>query len=174
MCMLSCFSHIHLLVTPWTVAHQAPLSMGFSGQEYWSGLPCPPSGDLPDPGIELVSHVSCIGRQVLYYSHHLGSPNYHQVLSTLLPISAISTTLVQATLTFSTALTTCSSYLGSLHPPLHPVQSTWCPINIPVNQNHTTELTALYPEPFGGSHMIWTCSKTLPGKKSYSLKENKV
>ena len=38
--------------TQWTVAHQAPLSMGFSRQEYWSGLPCPPPGDLPDPGIE--------------------------------------------------------------------------------------------------------------------------
>ena len=41
--------------TPWTVAHQAPLSMGFSRQEYWSGLPCPAPGDLPDPGIELTS-----------------------------------------------------------------------------------------------------------------------
>ena len=40
------------LVTPWTVAHQDPLSMGFSRQEYWSRLPCPPLGDLPDPGIE--------------------------------------------------------------------------------------------------------------------------
>ena len=39
-------------VTPWTVAHQAPLSMGFSRQEYWSGLPCPSPEDLPDPGIE--------------------------------------------------------------------------------------------------------------------------
>ena len=39
-------------VDPWTVAHQAPLSMGFSRQEYWSGLPCPLSGSLPDPGIE--------------------------------------------------------------------------------------------------------------------------
>ena len=38
--------------TPWTVAHQAPLSMGFSRQEYWSGLPFPSPGDLPDPGIE--------------------------------------------------------------------------------------------------------------------------
>ena len=38
--------------TPWTVAHQAPPSMGFSRQEYWSGLPFPPPGDLPDPGIE--------------------------------------------------------------------------------------------------------------------------
>ena len=40
------------LATPWTVAHQAPLSMGFSRQEYWSGLPFPSPGDLPDPGIE--------------------------------------------------------------------------------------------------------------------------
>ena len=38
--------------TPWTVAPQAPLSMGFSKQKYWSGLPCPPLGDLPDAGIE--------------------------------------------------------------------------------------------------------------------------
>jgi len=45
-------------VTPWTVAHQAPLSMEFSRQEYWSGLPFPPQGDLPDPGIEAVLPVS--------------------------------------------------------------------------------------------------------------------
>ena len=45
-------SHVRLFVTPWTVAYQAPLSMGFSRQEYWSGLPFPSPGDLPDPGIE--------------------------------------------------------------------------------------------------------------------------
>ena len=44
-------------VTPWTVAHQAPLSMGFPKQEYWSGLSFPPPGDLPDPGIEPSSPV---------------------------------------------------------------------------------------------------------------------
>ena len=48
-------SRVRLLVTPWTVALQAPLSMGFPRQEYWSGLPCPPPGDLPDPGIEPTS-----------------------------------------------------------------------------------------------------------------------
>ena len=48
--------------------------MGFSRQEYWSGFPCLPPGDLPNPGIEPVSHVSCIGRQVLYHLRHLGSP----------------------------------------------------------------------------------------------------
>ena len=51
-CVLSHFDHISLIATLWTVARQAPLSMGFSRQEYWSGLPCPPPGDLPDPGIE--------------------------------------------------------------------------------------------------------------------------
>ena len=45
-------------LTPWTVAYQAPLSMGFSKEEYWRGLPCPPPGDLPDPGIELTSLAS--------------------------------------------------------------------------------------------------------------------
>ena len=49
-CMLSHFSPVWLFATIWTVTHQAPLSMGFSRQEYWSGLPCPPPGDLPDPG----------------------------------------------------------------------------------------------------------------------------
>ena len=44
--------------TQWTVACQAPLSMGFSRQEYWSGLPCPPPGDLPNPGIEATSLMS--------------------------------------------------------------------------------------------------------------------
>ena len=50
--------HVQLFVTPWTVACQAPLSMGFSRQEYWSGLPCPPPGDLPDPGIKPASFIS--------------------------------------------------------------------------------------------------------------------
>ena len=45
-------SHVQFFGTPWTVAYQAPPSMGFSRQEYWSGLPFPPSGDLPNPGIE--------------------------------------------------------------------------------------------------------------------------
>ena len=45
-------------VTPWTVAHQAAMPMGFSRQEHWSGLLCPPPGDLPDPGIETVVRTS--------------------------------------------------------------------------------------------------------------------
>ena len=54
-CVLSRFTRVRLFATPWTVARQAPLSTGFSRQEYWSGLPCPPPGDLPDSGIIPVS-----------------------------------------------------------------------------------------------------------------------
>ena len=50
--MQSRFSRVQLHVTLWAAASQAPLSMGFSRQEHWSGLPCPPSEDLPDPGIQ--------------------------------------------------------------------------------------------------------------------------
>ena len=50
-------SHVQLFATPWTVAHQAPLSMGFSSQEYWSGLPIPPPGDLPKQKIKPRSPV---------------------------------------------------------------------------------------------------------------------
>ena len=51
-------SGVRLFATPWTVAHQAPLSMGFPRPESWSGWPCPPPGDLPDSGIEPVSLMS--------------------------------------------------------------------------------------------------------------------
>ena len=65
-------SHVRLFVTPWTVAHQAPPSMGFPRQEYWNGLPCPPPRDLPTPEIEPMSPVciSCVGRWTV---HHLSS-----------------------------------------------------------------------------------------------------
>ena len=83
--MLSHFSRVQLFATLWTIADQTPLSMGFSRQEYRSGSPCPPSGDLPDPGIEaqfLTSpalagrffttsatwevHMICIYKHILY------------------------------------------------------------------------------------------------------------
>ena len=56
--VLSHFSCVQIFATPWTVACQAPLSMGFSRKEHWSGLPCPPPGNLPDSGIELASLTS--------------------------------------------------------------------------------------------------------------------
>ena len=67
----SCFSHVWLCATPGTATHQAPLSMGFSRQEYWSGLPCAPSGDFPNPGIEPVS-PALQGDSLLL--SHWGSP----------------------------------------------------------------------------------------------------
>ena len=67
-CVCCLFSCVLLFSTRWTVAHQAPLSMGFSKQHYQSGLPCPPLGDLPN---------LCFGRWVLYHQRHLGSPIHH-------------------------------------------------------------------------------------------------
>ena len=85
--MLSRFSHVQLFVTPWTIALQTPLFMEFSRQEYWSGLPCPPPGDLPYSGIDHKSLTSpaLVGRffttsatwevpsiqySIVNYSHH--------------------------------------------------------------------------------------------------------
>ena len=58
LCVLSRFSHVQLFATPWTVACQALLSMGFPRQEYWSGLPFLSPGDLPNPGVEPASLMS--------------------------------------------------------------------------------------------------------------------
>ena len=80
-CVPSCSSRLRLFVTLWTLALQAPLSMGFSRQEYWSGLPCFPPGHLPDPGIEPASPVSLalqvdslplsqLGSLLIYYFSH--------------------------------------------------------------------------------------------------------
>ena len=59
-------SHVQLFVTPWAVAYEVPPFMGFSRQEYWSGLPFPPPGDIPDLGL-----LHC--RQTLYHLSHQGS-----------------------------------------------------------------------------------------------------
>ena len=77
--MLSRFSHVGLFATLWTVAQEAPLSMGFSRQENWSGLLCPPSGDLSNLGIEPASPalqadsllLSQWGRPTCIYSDNL-------------------------------------------------------------------------------------------------------
>ena len=73
---LSHFSHVQLFATPWTVADQTPLSMGFSRQEYKSGLPFPPPGNLPDPGHNPMSLESpaLSGR---FFTITLGSPNIY-------------------------------------------------------------------------------------------------
>ena len=67
---------VQLFVTPWTVARQAPLSMGFSRQDYWTGLPFPPPGDLSDPGMELSSLAfsALVGR--FFITEPPGKPRY--------------------------------------------------------------------------------------------------
>ena len=61
-------------VTPWAIADQGPMSMGFSRQEYWSGMPCPPPGDLPDPGMELASPAAPALQVDTLPLSHRGSP----------------------------------------------------------------------------------------------------
>ena len=60
-CVLSRGSHVQLIATLWTTAHQASLSMGFSRQKYWNGLPLFSSGDLPDPGMKPISAALAVG-----------------------------------------------------------------------------------------------------------------
>ena len=66
-------SQVHLFETPWTVAHQVPLSMGFPRQEYWSGLPFSSPGDLPNPGVEPESHALAGG---FFTAEPPGKPDY--------------------------------------------------------------------------------------------------
>ena len=82
-CMLSLFNHVLLFATIWTVTLQASLSMEFSRQEYWSGLPCPSPGDLPSPGIKLGS--SALQADSVLLSHQ-GSPWEKYILCILIII----------------------------------------------------------------------------------------
>ena len=78
------FSHVQLFVTPWTVVRQAPLSNGFSGQEYWSGLPFPSPQYLPNAGIEYMCPVSSTGRRILHrYLDWLRAGDWHSQWTTL-------------------------------------------------------------------------------------------
>ena len=67
-------SRVRLFATPWTLAYQAPPSLGFSRQEYWSGLPCPPPGDLPNPGIEPIASTAPALQMDSLPPSHRGSP----------------------------------------------------------------------------------------------------
>ena len=89
-CVLSHSSHVQPLATLWTISCHAPLSMGFSRQEYWTGLPCPPPGNLPDPGLKPASSViPCIaggfftteapGKPMLSLSWHLSCLVFSEV-----------------------------------------------------------------------------------------------
>ena len=72
--LLSRFNGVRLFVTLWTVASQTPLSMGFSRQKYWSGLPCPPPGDFLDPGIKPTSPMALALLVDSLLLNHWGKP----------------------------------------------------------------------------------------------------
>ena len=73
--ILNRFSHVRFFVTLWTISHKAPLSMEFSRQEYWSGLPFPPARESSRSRYwTRIFYASCIGRRVLYHQCHQGSP----------------------------------------------------------------------------------------------------
>ena len=79
--MLSHLTRVRLFATLWTIAPQAPLPMKFSRQEYWSGLPCPPAGDLPHPGIKPVSFMSpALAGEFLTTSATIGKGNKKTIL----------------------------------------------------------------------------------------------
>ena len=86
-------SRIRLFTTPWPVAHQAPLSMGFFRQEYWSGLPFPPPGDHPNPGIEPTSPVSPALQADSLPTKPLGKPLVHFTLRKEKDVHFISNTV---------------------------------------------------------------------------------
>ena len=74
--LFSHFNHVRLFATPWTIARQAPLATGFPRKDYWSGLPFPSPGDLPDPGIKPAS-PALAGGLFFFFSlplSHMGSP----------------------------------------------------------------------------------------------------
>ena len=90
--MLNCFSCVQLFMTLWPVALQAPLFMGFSRQVYWSGLLCPPSGDLPDPGIEPAAPLTPALQADSLMLSHQGSPiNAHSIAEKMIDINIIKT-----------------------------------------------------------------------------------
>ena len=105
--MLSCFSHIQLFVTPWTVAHKSPLSMGFSRQEYWSGLPFPTPGDLPNSGIKPRSPASQV-------SSLLSEPPGNLLKLYSKQLAAAATAAATAAKSLQSCQTLCDPILGIL------------------------------------------------------------
>ena len=79
-CMVNCFSCVLLFATLWSVAVQAPQSMGFSKQEYWSGLPHPAPGNLPKPGIKLTSTTTSALQADALLSEPPGKPLYRYII----------------------------------------------------------------------------------------------
>ena len=90
-CVCACVSHVQLFPTPQTLAQQAPMSMEFSRQEYWSGLPFPSPRDLSDPETEPASCISYVGRQI---PHHCATGKPNSPLNDNLNLEAAQTILM--------------------------------------------------------------------------------
>ena len=125
--LLSRFSCVQLFVTPWTVAHQAPLSMGFSRQEYQSGLPFPSPEDLPNPGIKPASLEAPALQTDSFPLSHQGSPwlmrqitQTQSMTTALMPILLLGENLrvSQSPSPTRTSLSVPSSVLSPPSPPL--------------------------------------------------------
>ena len=126
-CMLSHFSCVRFHVTPWTVSCQAPLSMGFSRQEYCHGLPLSPPGDLPDPGIEPASPylhwqggslpLSPPGKPPPYYSwpQFCLSGNYFRLLLLFVVLTPKQVSLFQKKGYFSWFLDSCINEIINIY-----------------------------------------------------------
>ena len=108
-------SRVRLFATPWTVAHQAPLSMGFSRQEYWSGLPCPSPGIFPTQGSNL-GLLHC--RQTLYPLSHQGSHTYIKMCA----YSWCGNEDTQITLQEKAWWLAAGHLVGSHHPPVFTIR----------------------------------------------------
>ena len=78
-------SHVQLFGPPWTPTHQTPLSMEFSRQEYWNGLPFPTPGDLPDPGMKPLSLMSPALASGFFITAPPGKPQYHDYFTSFTP-----------------------------------------------------------------------------------------
>ena len=137
-------SHVLVFAAPWAIAHQVPLSMEFSGQEYWSVLPCPPPGDLPDPGIEPASFAS----PALAAGFFTTSATWEAPLNYLLPNSRSSQAVYLSPNTLAAALWGyCSLPLGlywCLESGLHQT----CP------QNWVVQVAAKCPGKTGLAHFV--------------------
>ena len=114
-CMLTHSSHVQLFVTSWTIACQAPLSMIFFWQEYWSGLPCPPPGDLPNPEIELASLASHVWWQILYF-WATWEATIHTILLSIFSSRSFSTSAFPSTQNAVSLLCHCINFHSSVWP----------------------------------------------------------
>ena len=111
----SSLSRVWLFGTPWTVAHQAPLSTGFSREEYWSGLPCPSPGDLPNPGIK--SGFPALKANSLLSEPPQGLCTFCWLCLEAPPLTLLSTVLSLHTGITLNIATSKMSYLATLHNP---------------------------------------------------------